>query len=585
MIGIWGTVFVLQDYTQSLTMRKFYPTPLIAAFLFLAIQFFLQSVKAQPVLAFTPVASGFSNPVDFVPEPGTNRFFVVQQGGAIRIVDGSTILSTPFLNVSSLLATGGNEQGLLSLAFHPGYNSNRYFFIYYTNTSGQVTVARYQRNATNANLADAASGVILLSISKNATNHNGGKLNFGSDGNLYFATGDGGGANDVDNNAQNGNSLLGKMLRLNVDNFATPPYYTIPPDNPFLTTGDGIRDEIWAMGLRNPWRWSFDRSNGDVWIADVGQGAWEEVNYSTLADSKGVDFGWHCREGNHNTPGVATCDPGTNYKAPVFEYGHDNATGGFSITGGYVYRGNLYPSLTGYFVCADYVSNNFWIVRSNGTFVRRAGTLTNISTFGQDNNGELYAISRSAGTISRLVVANEAPLPLTLINFSGEDYTGYNELTWTTGFEENIEKYIVEYSTNGLDYQTAGEVVSKYGSGGGSYTLKHSVNNQQVIRYRLRITELDHKQSYSPIISIGELSKKSIQVYPTRVSTGSINIISTIPVKRFSIFSLDGKEIYTKYMAGSTGYTSVPLSGFKKGLYLMKLSGDGFSQTDKIIIE
>ena len=566
-------------------MPKFYPTLLKTGCLLLSLQFFIQSANTQPVLGYTPVASGLSNPVDFVPEPGTNRFFVVQQGGAIRIVDGSSVLSTPFLNVSSLLATSGSEQGLLSLAFHPGYTTNGYFFIYYTNASGQVTIARYQRNATNASLADAGSGVILLTISKNAQNHNGGKLNFGSDGYLYFATGDGGGANDVDNNAQNGNSLLGKMLRLNVDNFATPPYYTIPPGNPFLTPGDGIRDEIWAMGLRNPWRWSFDKSNGDMWIADVGQGAWEEVNYSTLAGSKGADFGWHCKEGNHNTPGVTVCDPGTNYKSPVFEYGHDNATGGFSITGGYVYRGNLYPSLNGYFVCTDYVSNNVWIVRPNGAFIRRAGTLTNVSTFGQDNSGELYAISRSAGTISRIVVANEAPLPLTLISFSGKDYAGYNELTWTTGFEENIEKYIVEYTINGTDYQTAGEVVSKYGSSGGSYTLKHNINNQQVIRYRIRITELDHKQSYSPVISIGEISKKRIQVYPTIVSTGSINIISTIPVTRLSVFTLDGKEIYIKYMAGSTGYTSVPLSGLKKGMYLVKLTGDGFSQTDKIIIE
>jgi hypothetical protein len=158
-------------------------------------------------------------------------------------------------------------------------------------------------------------------------------------------------------------------------------------------------------------------------------------------------------------------------------------------------------------------------------------------------------------------------------------------LNWTTGFEENIEKYIVEYSTNGRDYQAAGELSSKYGSAGGAYTFKHTVNNRQVIRYRLRITELDNKQSYSPVISLGEVSKKRIQVYPTVVSGGSINIISTVPVMRLSVFTLDGKEIYAKYMAGSTGYTSIPLSGLKKGFYLLKLAGDGFSQTDKIIIE
>ena len=167
--------------------------------------------------------------------------------------------------------------------------------------------------------------------------------------------------------------------------------------------------------------------------------------------------------------------------APVFEYGHDIATGGFSITGGYVYQGNFYPSLTGYFVCADYVSGNVWIVRPNGAFTRQEKVtgVSNISTFGQDNDGELYAISRSTGTISRIIVANEAPLPLTLINFPVK-ITGYNELTWTTGFEENIEKYIIEYSTNGTDYQTAGEVLSKYGTNGGTYAFKHQINNQQV---------------------------------------------------------------------------------------------------------
>jgi glucose/arabinose dehydrogenase len=580
-----GTDFAYPPlHLNPLSMRNFYPAPLRVVCILFSFFSLNQSVKSQPVLAFTTVASGLTKPVDLVPEPGTNRLFVVEHTGNIRIIDGSTVLATSFLNLSGIISNVG-EQGLLSLAFHPDYVNNRYFFVYYTNNDNQIEVARYQRNANNADIADASSGKILLNITKQAENHNGGKLNFGPDGMLYFATGDGGGANDDPNNAQTGNSLLGKMLRLNVDNFATPPYYTIPADNPFVGSGDNIRDEIWALGLRNPWRWSFDKSNGDMWIADVGQGTWEEVNYTPLANSKGVDFGWHCMEGNHNTPGVTVCDPGPNYKAPIFEYGHDMATGGLSITGGYVYRGNLYPSLRGYFVATDYVSKNVWIIQPNGAFNRRAGTISNVSSFGQDSNGELYALSYTGGTVSRISVANESPLPLTLINFSGKDYSGYNELIWTTGFEENINKYIVEYSINGTDYQTAGELASKYGSAGGGYTFKHSINNQQVIRYRLRITELDNKQSYSPIISIGEVSKKRIQVYPTLVSAGSINIISTLPVMRLSIFTLEGKEVYVKYMGGSTGYTSVPLSGLKKGLYLMKLSGDGFNQTDKIIIQ
>ncbi|MEO5564938.1 MAG: PQQ-dependent sugar dehydrogenase [Chitinophagaceae bacterium] len=568
-------------------MRSLCVATVRAVCLFFALFLTIQFAISQPKLGFTSVATGLVNPVDLVPEPGTNRLFVVEQGGTIRIIDGSTVLSTPFLNVSSIISNVG-EQGLLSLAFHPDYANNRYFFIYYTNNSNQIAVGRFRRNATNADVADFNSGVVLLNISKNAENHNGGKLNFGPDGKLYFATGDGGGSNDPDQNAQDGTSLLGKMIRLDVDNFSNSPYYTIPSDNPFVNDAS-VRDEIWAIGLRNPWRWSFDRTNGDVWIADVGQGAWEELSYTTLAGSKGVDYGWHCKEGNHNTPGVLICTPDDNYIPPVFEYGRDMATGGRSITGGYVYQGSRWPSLKNYFICADYVSGNLWMVRSNGTFTLQTKVtgVTNISSFGQDNAGELYALSRNTGTVFNVTVVNEAPLPLTLIHFSGKDYSGYNEITWKTGYEEDIEKYIIEYSTNGTDYQVAGEELSKYGSSGGTYTFTHQINNRQVLRYRLRIREIDNKVSYSPIISIGSISKQRIQVYPTTIKGGGgmVNIISTEPIARMTLYTMEGKEVYSKFMNGVTGYSSIPISGLRKGMYLMRLSNAQFTQTDKIIIE
>jgi hypothetical protein len=265
------------------------------------------------------------------------------------------------------------------------------------------------------------------------------------------------------------------------------------------------------------------------------------------------------------------------------------ATGGLSITGGYIYHGTKWPSLNNYFICTDYISGNIWMVRPNGTFIRQAKVtgVTNIATFGQDNAGELYAVSRSSGTIFSVTVINETPLPLTLIQFYGKDYSGYNEITWKTGYEENIEKYIIEYTTNGSDYQVAGEVLSKYGTNGGSYTFTHQINNRQVLRYRLRIKEIDNKVSYSPIISIGSISKQRIQVYPTTIKGGGgmVNIISNEPISRMTIYSLEGKELYVKYMNGVTGYYSIPISGLKKGMYLIRLSNDQFTQTDKIIIE
>jgi glucose/arabinose dehydrogenase len=189
--------------------------------------------------------------------------------------------------------------------FHPDYRNNRYFFVYYTNASGDITVTRFQTSATDPNVADLTTGVRLINIPKPFSNHNGGTLLFGPDGKLYFGTGDGGSGGDPNNFAQNGNSLLGKLIRLDVDNFSTPPYYSIPADNPFVTDPN-VRDEIFALGLRNPFRWSFDRQNGDFWIADVGQNAWEEVNQVPFANASGINYGWRCYEGD-NTYNATGC--------------------------------------------------------------------------------------------------------------------------------------------------------------------------------------------------------------------------------------------------------------------------------------
>lgn len=274
--------------------------------------------QSQPVITYQSVIAGLSAPVDVVNAgDGTNRIFVVEQGGAIKVFGSDFSALGTFLTVTGL-ATGG-EQGLLSLAFHPSYENNGFFWVYYTNSAGNLELSRYKVSAGNPNAADPNSRQVVLTIPHpGQTNHNGGKLNFGPDGYLYFATGDGGGGGDPSNNAQNGGNLLGKMLRIDVSTGTVAPFYTVPTDNPYVSNA-GVQDEIWALGLRNPFRWSFDRSNGDMWIGDVGQGAREEINFRSAGSTGGINYGWRCYEGNltYNTSG---CAAQSAYVFPVYDY-------------------------------------------------------------------------------------------------------------------------------------------------------------------------------------------------------------------------------------------------------------------------
>jgi glucose/arabinose dehydrogenase len=341
------------------------------------------------------------------PADGSARLFVVEKNGVIKILDLTTqqILPTPFLNLTGQIATG-EEQGLLGLAFHPNFNLNGLFYVNVINLSGDTEIRRYQVSLADPNVADPTTMLLILSIDQPAglTNHKGGWLGFGQNGLLYVALGDGGGSGDPSNNAQNPNSLLGKILRLNVDMDAFPTdagrYYAIPAGNPFAGAIPGA-DEIWAYGLRNPWRPSFDRVTGDFYIADVGQDAWEEVNVATSVSGggNGVNYGWKIMEGNHCFFPSSGCNM-SGLARPVVEYDH---TEGRSITGGYVYRGGVIPALQGTYFYADYSAG---FVRS----FRLAGGMAteptdwmalrpgeNITSFGQDEAGELYIITQQGG--------------------------------------------------------------------------------------------------------------------------------------------------------------------------------------------
>jgi glucose/arabinose dehydrogenase len=341
-----------------------------------------------------PVVSGLDSPVDIqFPGDGTGRMFVLEQAGRIRLVDNGQLAATPFLDLTDRVHSTGNEQGLLGLAFDPHYTDNGFFYVNYTGELGATFISRF-RVTSDPNRADPGSEKNLLHISQPFANHNGGVLAFGPDGYLYAGLGDGGSADDPFGNGQNTDTLLGKILRIDV---AGGDPYAIPADNPFVNGGG--KPEIWAYGLRNPWRLSFDRATGDLYIADVGQDAWEEVDYVPAGQGGGLDFGWNYREGMHPFRGSPPATLQLTY--PVAEYSH--AEGGCSVTGGYVYRGAM-PEWLGIYLYGDFCSGIIWgLMKSDGGWQHRVlfDSGANITTFGQDGSGEIYLASRG-GTIYRL---------------------------------------------------------------------------------------------------------------------------------------------------------------------------------------
>ena len=358
------------------------------------------SAQTVPNVGVSTLATGVGS-VTSIARAGDGRLYLTIQTGTVRIWDGSRILPSPFLDLSSRISCCG-ERGLLSIAFHPRYAENGWFFVYFTATTGDVTVERHSVLAGDRDHGDP-SGVTLLTITHRAnTNHNGGELQFGPDGLLYVGVGDGGSANDPPCNAQNGGVLLGKILRLDVDsNSSAPPYYAIPASNPFASSGT-VRPEIWALGLRNPWRFSFDRFTGDLWIGDVGQDSREEVDFQPRSSAGGENYGWKIMEGTMcGVGGSSGCPAGVppcnspQFKAPVFEYSH--GTGDCSITGGYVYRGASIPQLSGVYLYGDYCTGKLW---GNGQLL--APRIASLQTFGEDDAAELYA-GTGNGTLLKFI--------------------------------------------------------------------------------------------------------------------------------------------------------------------------------------
>jgi glucose/arabinose dehydrogenase len=415
-----------------MSRRFFYATFFVAAFACILTNFtfnpFTSTVAhAQttelPTLALGTPVRGFSSPVGIGHAgDGSNRIFVVEQGGRIRIVKSNVLQPTPFLDIAGRISTGG-ERGLLGLAFPPNYARKGYFYVYYTNPSGDIVIARYRVSAGNADLADATSEQIIIIVPHPTfSNHNGGQLAFSPrDGLLYAGTGDGGSGGDPGNRAQNPAELLGKILRIDTET-GRPYTYTSPSSNPFLTTA-GFRPEIWALGVRNPWRFSFDRATFDLFIADVGQGTWEEIDFQSALSRGGENYGWRIMEGTHCfNPNPTPCNtPGLTL--PILEYDHSG--GNCSVTGGYVYRAGAYPRMLGRYLYGDFCSGRIWSLKNNaGTWQNNLllDTAIQISAFGEDEPGNVYVASYGGGDIYPLVDNGSAlptptPLPTPEIRF------------------------------------------------------------------------------------------------------------------------------------------------------------------------
>jgi uncharacterized protein (TIGR03437 family) len=440
---------------------------------------------------FTAVVQGLSNPVDIqFPDDTSGRIFIVEQAGRIRIAQPGDSQLPILLDIRSKVSFGG-ERGLLGMALPPGFPAKRYFYVNYTDLVGNTVIARYRLIASSPDRADPALEEVILRIVQPAANHNGGQLAFGPDGYLYIGMGDGGGGNDQFGNAQNRRSLLGKMLRIDTESGVSP--YRVPPDNPF-SNDTGYAPEIWALGLRNPWRFSFD--GDEMWIADVGQNAMEEIDLGAA----GANYGWPIREGDRCLVGTTCTSAG--FTAPLHTYPHEN--GNVSITGGYVYRGSRAPSLRGQYYFADYASGRIWsLLRTTVSnnfggppipfnLVQVIGDRGfNISTFGRDPAGELYVADHAGGAIYRL----DPPPEFSVVNAASFQRVAAPGMI-ASGFASALigqqskvaQETPLPLQIDGVQVLFNGDPVSLYGiaSGQVNFQVPFAVTANSDIRFELR---------------------------------------------------------------------------------------------------
>ena len=519
-----------------------------------------------PQLVLEEYAGNFTRAVD-IQNAGDDRLFIVEQAGRIRIIDGNgSILPGNFLNITSIVNDNGFEQGLLGLAFHPNYVNNGFYYVNYTagSGSGETRISRFQVDPDDVNSTLAGSEQIILTVEQPATNHNAGAIAFGPDGYLYIGLGDGGQGGDPWGNSQNPEVLLGKMLRIDVDGGAS---YVIPTDNPFVDSTN-IRDEIWALGLRNPWRFSFDRIEGNLWIGDVGQDAIEEINFQPANSPGGENYGWDCFEGSNtfNQP-ADECAMNPVVVDPVFEYGQSTPNG-CSVTGGYVYRGCDYPHLLGYYILADYCSGRFWTIVQDGLIWDGEQALDSgrsISTFGEDHEGEIY-VAAFNGKIYKVNSVEDFTLTI-------EGLGMFNIVEGASFFDS------FQWFNFGQPIAGATEPSYDGSSEDGEYYVVATTNNGECSFQSNTIM-----YNTSGVKEIQGLTHFVVQPNPF---SDFINIEIAIEHStdlQIRILDISGKIIAKKQFTNQTAFnTNFNLSALTSGIYIVELQSDSGLATQKIV--
>lgn len=561
---------------------------LLSIFSFLTVYGF-----CQPSLSFTALpltGPALVNPVDITGcGDGSGRLFVVEKRGTIRIILNNAVQSAFFLDIRDSVETGG-ERGLLGIAFHPLYPDSPYVFVNYVKKNTIITrICRFTLNSNNSNDLLESSQKILISQAGVQDNHKAGDLAFGPDGYLYFGMGDGGGGGDPGENAQDINSLLGKILRLDI-NVGVPPYFAYPPDNPYVgIAGD---DAIWYIGMRNPWRISFDRVTGDFYIGDVGQNLWEEVDMTYAGSPGGLNMGWDCREGNHNYED-AGCPDNSAFTWPIFEYPHNcvppcNTGGGNSLTGGFVYRGSMYPALYGYYVFADYGSNNVWTLKQTGfgdppifSWILHSNTgIDNVASFGEDDSGELYAMDYSNGTV--YAISASGSLDVNWTNIKATRSSQGNKIEWSIGDVFGINHFVIQRSVlaDFLQYSNLAELLPDQGHI--YYHYNDPFHSSSGAYYRIAAHMNDGSVEYSPLARImPDPVSNPLLSFDVINNNWKISLPENWQQGEVVIYDLQGRTVFNKKLSKEP-FVDLPSPG-APGCYFVVIRGNEGKWSERIV--
>lgn len=549
------------------------------------------SLKAQPSLTLDPVITGLKNPMHISHAgDGSNRLFVSERSGIIKVFNGTThSLLGIFIDISTQVRSDG-EGGLLSITFHPDFgkigNANRgYVYVHFVNKTsnpGDIVVKRLEVSDPTSNSPIILSELETIRIPHPTyNNHYGGEMHFGPDGFLYISTGDGGSGGDPNNNAQRTSPsvigdksyLLGKMLRIDVNQIAGGNNYAIPKSNAF-------NNEIFDYGLRNPFRWSFDSQTGDMWIGDVGQSSWEEIDFRPASTSSGVNYGWNCFEGHATYPGTApNCATISNYE-PAYDYD------GQSVIGGVVYRGTN-TSLSGYYIGMDYYSGNLQFIKRNSanngwdTTIRPSG-ITGISDISEAENHEIYATRMSANTVYRFEIN---PLPVKLTKFEGLNTIEGNHLFWRTSSEESFKEFIIEFSNGTHIFSEIGTIPGESRGTITDYNFFHSGIWGQNSYYRLKMIDQNNKFEYSRIIEVKyERGNTNLTIRPNYITSDRIQLWNENNISKIELINVTGAIVYSKEIENKSVMQHIPISQLVNGIYLVRFTNDEKSWQEKIMI-